>query len=118
MANETVYSSGSVFIRAMLTDCNGDAVLPEAVSAIHLNVLEYLPPQEKVTAYYGKVIPLSAMLAEVQTDCDGETFNFEHNPYDGVNPIFPKRQTTYIVEVVWFDKNGLPSAHQVEVDAL
>lgn len=112
-----VFTSGSVFIRAYLTDCNGDAVPASAISDVKLNIFETFTPQTTVVGYTNKTIPMSSMLGTVQTDENGNRYNFECNPWDGTNPMFPKRQTSYTIEVVWFDPEGKPSAHQICVDA-
>lgn len=112
-----VYTSGSVTIRAMVKDCSGTAVLPADVSAIKLNIFEYLTPQTPVEAYTNVTIPTSAMLSTSLTDAHDNEYNFEYNPHDGTHPMFPKRQTSYVVELVFFDSAGKPSAHQMQVDA-
>lgn len=113
-----VYKSGSVFIRASLKSCSGDFLLPADVTAMKLNIFELLDPQGEVSAYTNVSIPLTAMLSAPLTGCDGFVYNFEYNPYDGENLLFPKRQTTYVIEIVWFDADGIPTAHQLEVNAL
>lgn len=113
-----ISGSGSIHIRALLTDCSGTAVTASDVSAIKLNIYEKLPPNAAVADYTNLTVPTSAILATTAEDEDGNDYNVDFNPYISGKPMFPKRQTTYVVEVVFFDVDGKPSAHQIEVDAL
>lgn len=116
MATQIVYTSGSGRIRGLLRDCNQTLVQPEDVTAIRLNIFKYFMGQyEPVTGYQNKSILTDAVLAEAETDCEGNRFNFDFDPDDGTHPPFPERNMTYIVEVIIFSTNNTKSVHQLEV---
>ena len=113
-----ISASGSLHIRALLKDCAGDLVTVSDVSAIKLNIYERLTPNTSVTDYTNLAIPTTAILTTAATDENGNEYNFDCNPFITGKPMFPKRQTAYVIEVVFYDTDGKPSAHQIEVDAL
>lgn len=115
--DNVIAGGGSCTLRAKLTDCAGTMVAPSDVTAITLNIYEYLNPSAHVDGYYGLAIPTSAMLSEYDEDCEGRQFNFSFNPYHDGQPMFPRRQTVYVVEVVWTDTTGKPYAQSMEVEA-
>ena len=110
-----IAGGGSCTLRAQLTDCEGTMVSPSDVAAITLNIYEYLNPSAHVDGYYDLAIPTTAMLATYAEDCQGRKYNFSYNPYHDNKPMFPRRQTVYVVEVVWTDTNGKPYAQSMEV---
>lgn len=116
MKTVKISSSGSIYIRALLKDCGGTAVEPSDVASITLNIFEELIPENIVTDYTNLSVPASAVLASVQTDENNNEYNVSFNPYISGKPMFPKRQTSYIVEVIFTDANGRPSAHQIRVN--
>lgn len=116
--NQTISAGGSVTLRATLTDCHGVRVTTSEVTAISLNIYEYLDPSVHVDGYWNLSIPTTAMLSDYDTDCKQRQFNFCYNPYHDAKPMFPRRQTTYVVEVVWTDTSGKPYAQCTMVDAI
>lgn len=113
-----ISASSSIVIRALLRDCEGEPILPEDVSSVVVNLFEYLPPHTPVSAYTGLNVGTECVLSEMKTDAHGNQFNFELNPHDGSNPLFPERQKTYLLEIVLTNQVGKPSAHSLLFDAL
>ena len=115
MATQIVYTSGSGRIRGLLRDCNQTLVTQADVTGIKLNIFEYSMGQyTPVPGYSNATIPTSAILDTPATDCEGNRFNFDTDPDDGVHPPFPNRNMTYIVEVILTSTNGTKSVHQLE----
>ena len=114
----TISASGSLHIRGLLTNCEGEPVQKDDLSAISFSVFEYLHPENTVADYTSLDVPLSAVLDTPAEDAHGAKYNIDFNPYIPGKPMFPKRQTSYIAEVVFWDTNGKPSAHQIQIDAI
>ena len=118
MPNIQISAGGSLHFRLYLTDCSGLPVTPDQVASIHFTLFELLPPHDPVEGYSSLTIPTTAILESVQTDEDGREFNVDFNPYVPGRPMFPERFTSYGAEIVFYDMNGKPSAHQIQVDAI
>lgn len=112
-----VAAGGSIYLCFGVKTIAGEYLVPSDVTAITLNIYELLEPTNHVSGYYGLSIPTSAILADPLT-VQGKTVNFYHNPaHDGL-PMFPKRETLYMIEVVLTDTNGKPSAQTQIVEAI
>ena len=115
MATQIVYTAGSGRIRGLLRDCDNVPVTRGDITDIRLNIFEYgMGQYTPVVGYQNKELPLDAVLNETQTDCEGNRFNFDVDPADGVHAPFPARNATYVVEVVFTSTNGTRSVHQIE----
>lgn len=100
----------------MLTDCNGTAVTSEKIAEIRLNIFKtYMGKFFPVTEYENVSISRRAILDEPQIDCEGNVFNVDFDPDDGINPPFPERSTQYVVELIFVSTTGSRSVRQLEV---
>lgn len=111
-----VSSQGSVFVRMMLTDCNGSPVTADAVDRIVFSIYEADSPYQPVEGYVNIPIDKSALL-ETPAEAHGFIYNVSFNPWNG-KPMFPYRGETYLIEVIFYDTLGRPSAHQTAVEAV
>ena len=116
--NKQVSTVGSYKILALITDCDGTPVAPGQVSDVKIKISEYLNPSSVVDGYNMYSIGTSGMSASTSTDSDGFVYNFAFNPYHDAKPMFPRHETTYLVELVWYDLNGNPYAGPAYVDSL
>lgn len=111
-----VSSQGSVFIRMMLTDCDGVPITADSVASIELTVCEADAPYQPVPGYDKLPIDKSVIM-DTPVEAHGFRYNVNFNPWSDT-PMFPYRGERYLVEVVFYDTLGRPSAHQVEVEAV
>lgn len=107
----TCTTNDSVRIRGFLTDCNGDMVSELDVSKICVNISNYFGNYETVEGYNMLEIPTSVLKPYYLEDENGMKFNFDFNPYVEGCPMFPNRKSSYLVEVIFYDLNEIPSAH-------
>lgn len=118
MPNMPVSTVGSYKIIALLTDCDGTPVTPSQVSDVKIKISEYLDPETVVDGYNLYSLGTTGMSATLNTDSDGFVYNWSANPYHDGKAMFPKHETAYLVEIVWYDQNGNPYAGPVIVDSL
>lgn len=116
--NKKVSTVGSYKILAKITDCNGILIQPAQVSAVKVKISEYLAPDVVVDGYDLYPMDLAGLYSSIQTDETGFEYNFAGNPYHDAKPMFPRHETTYLVELVWYDQDNRPYAGPTYVDSL
>ncbi len=116
--NTRISAGGSMTIRLRLRDKKQNRISRSDVSYIAVNVFETLDPSQMVPGYSNQSVPTTAIFTSYEEDENGTKYNFEHNPYHDSKPMFPKRNTTYTVEVVVYDTAGVPFARQIRIDAV
>ncbi len=116
--NKQVSTVGSYKILALITDCDGTPVAPAQVSDVKIKISEYLNPASVVDGYDLYSLGTSGMMTTTDTDADGFEYNFAANPYHDGKPMFPRHETTYLVELVWYDQDNRPYAGPTYVDSL
>jgi hypothetical protein len=114
-----VYTAGSGRIRGILKDCEGDLILQAQVASITLTIFQYgMGQYTAVPNYTAASIPITAILDQPATDCEGREFNLDFDPYDGEHPPFPTRNAFYVIELVFTSTNGTKSVHQIQAQSV